>query len=547
MKSKSLIKRQKMFWLPPKGYRTLVSQGPEWLLRLYNIDQEQLTALLQNKTNREYLAHYQYQGKSLSNKITKTDEGYIWHDFLQHFGNVLKGKIPNAGWHFRMLADNLVNLIRSYTNNAIVYRLLKENDNKINAELWKKINKRGLYTHFSLLRCYQNSDKDNLPFPDHKTFVMDFSISDKQFFKFNPETLECQIHVYTRQEAKQKGLSKEDEWKSFSIYLLPYIRQQFTGKVAKPQFVKYHNEDKLLCCLPYVVKPIKHPEFDNILGVDLGKVKPYSATAIYHNGQISNEYIPSHELMRVKQKIQRINRHLNNLYAKQKEGVEPSTQRQKQRAIDIYNDKQKRSRLKNKYAWLIANEVIQIALTEHCFLIKLENLSWLLAKGGKWNFQEIQGRIKELAYLNGISVRNVNPAYTSEEHPFTKEKGKPSGRKICFNDGTWYDRDNLADINIATRKPHGKKSKRIHLRHNQTIRVHRHSRRKHNLLTKQEALIALNKKSKRIHQIVVFCQDQLLEINANACLGFVNNLLPKNYFKCSKATNYYDLSQLLQH
>ena len=76
-----------MFWLPPKGYRTLVSQGPEWLLRLYNIAQEQLTALLQNKTNREYLAHYQYQGKSLSNKITKTDEGYIWHDFLQHFGN----------------------------------------------------------------------------------------------------------------------------------------------------------------------------------------------------------------------------------------------------------------------------------------------------------------------------------------------------------------------------------------------------------------------------------------------------------------------------
>ena len=547
MKDKSLIKRQKMFWLPPKSYRTLKTQGSEWLLVLYNIDQDQLTALLQSKAVRDYLANYKYKDQPLNKKIAKTDEGFIWHDLLQHFGNVLKGKVPNAGWHFRMLADNLVNLMKGYTNNAAVYQLLKANKNKINKKLWDQIDEQGLYATSFLLECYQNSDKDELPFPDHKRFVMDFSISDKQFFKFNPDTLECQIHIYSHQEAKRKGLSKEEEWKHFDLYLLPYIRKQIKGKIAKPQFVKDHHEEKLICCIPYEVRPDKHPEFDNILGVDLGKVKPYSATAVYHDGQISNEYVPSREIMRIQRKIRKINRHLSCLYAKKKDKAKPSTRRQKQRAVDIYNDQQKRTRLKEKYAWLIANEVVQVALAEHCFLIKLENLSWLLSTGGKWNYQEIQRRIKELAYLNGISVRNVNPAYTSKKHPFTKEKGKPSGRKIIFSDGTWYDRDNLADINIAARKPRGKKNKKIHLRHKQTVRVHRHSRRKHNLLTKKEALIALNKKSQRIHQIVVFCSNQLRVLNANACSGFVNNLLPRKYFVCSKVTSYYDLSQLLQH
>lgn len=547
MKSRSAVKRQKMFWLPPKGYRTLVTQGPEWLLALYNIDQDQLTALLQNKEVRNYLANYRYNGQKLSKKISKTDEGKIWQEFLHHFGNILKGKIPNAGWHFRMLADNLVNLIKSYTNNAAVYQLLKANNNKIDKKFWQQIDEQGLYTRSNLLKNYQDSDKDELPFPDHKRFVMDFSISDKQFFRFDSDTLECSIHIYSHQEAKKRGLSKEEEWRPFKLYLLPYIREQFKGKVAKPQFVKMHHEEKLLCCIPYEVAPIRHQDFDNILGIDLGKVKPYSATAIYHDGQISNEYVPSREIMRIQRKIRKINRHLNCLYAKRKDKATPSTVRQKRRAVDIYNDKQKRTRLKEKYAWLIANEVVQVAIAEHCFLIKLENLSWLRSQGGKWNFNEIQERIKELAYLNGISVRNVNPAYTSEEHPFTKEKGKPSGRKIIFNDGTWYDRDNLADINIAARKPRGKKNKKIHLRHKQTVRVHRHSRRKHNLLTKKEALIALNKKSQRIHQIVVFCSNQLRELNVSACLGFVNNLLPRKYFVCSKVTSYYDLCQLLQH
>lgn len=139
MKSRSAVKRQKMFWLPPKGYRTLVTQGPEWLLALYNIDQDQLTALLQNKEVRNYLANYRYNGQKLSKKISKTDEGKIWQEFLHHFGNILKGKIPNAGWHFRMLADNLVNLIKSYTNNAAVYQLLKANNNKIDKKFWQQI------------------------------------------------------------------------------------------------------------------------------------------------------------------------------------------------------------------------------------------------------------------------------------------------------------------------------------------------------------------------------------------------------------------------
>ena len=532
MKSRSLMKREKLFRLTPKEYRMEVGQGPDWLIPIYDKDQQALNNILSKESNRDYLAHFTYQNKAVTGHLTKISEGYIWRIFLKHFGNTLKGVVPNAGWHMRMIFDNLVNLLKSYSNNAAVYQMLKKNDNKINSTLWNEIYKSNYHTTWGQLRTYQNKKDDALPFPDKKIFVMDYSISDRQMFQIDKSSLECKFHIFSTKEAKALKLSKDQEWRSFKIYLFPYIRKQLTGRFANPQFVK--KDDKFICCLPYQVKHDFHPDFNNILGADLGKVKPFSATVIYKDGRISNEYVCSKRTMKLSQKIKALSKRISLLYTKKDacaslyKDDQPHTLRQQRRNIDLENVKKKRTRVKKEYAWLIANDLIQIALKEHVFLIKMENLSWLLSKGGKWNFNEIQKRVKELAYLNGIAVETISPKYTSEEHPFTKEKGSPSGRNIVFADKTRRDRDNLAGINIACRKKGKKKSKKIHLCHNQTVKLHYQSRKRQNLLAKKSLQTLNFKKSNRVHKIVVLSlkplQPRLKALRFSVCQGFVNNL-----------------------
>lgn len=80
--------------------------------------------------------------------------------------------------------------------------------------------------------------------------------------------------------------------------------------------------------------------------------------------------------------------------------------------------------------------------------------------------------IMSAAELAGIKVYLVNPSYSSQEHPISGERSKPGrDRVVRFSDGSEYDRDELAAINMAVRLRRGeraKKNRKIKLRDKHT-------------------------------------------------------------------------------
>lgn len=155
---------------------------------------------------------------------------------------------------------------------------------------------------------------------------------------------------------------------------------------------------------------------------------------------------------------------------------------------------------------------------------RVENLTWVNNMGGKWDFSQINTYLQYIAELNGITVVSVNPKYTSEEHPLTKELGLPEKRHIIFADLT-IDRDQLAGLNIAIRKTKIKPNKVIR---RQVTRGSHVSRRKLNYLYKKSYNLVNAKKN----YIVTFLGDQvkanyaftITKITKNICNNIDNNL-----------------------
>lgn len=92
--------------------------------------------------------------------------------------------------------------------------------------------------------------------------------------------------------------------------------------------------------------------------------------------------------------------------------------------------------------------------------VKLENLSWLEARGGKWNFSDIQDTIHQVLSALGIAVYKVNPQNSSQVDPFTDKRITHSGRNAHVSVGV-RDRDYLASLELTKRpgKKYRKKDK----------------------------------------------------------------------------------------
>ena len=92
--------------------------------------------------------------------------------------------------------------------------------------------------------------------------------------------------------------------------------------------------------------------------------------------------------------------------------------------------------------------------------VKLENLSWLESRGGKWNFSDIQDTIHQVLSALGIAVYKVNPKDSSQVDPFTDKRITHSGRNAHVSVGV-RDRDYLASLELTKRpgKKYRKKDK----------------------------------------------------------------------------------------
>lgn len=261
-------------------------------------------------------------------------------------------------------------------------------------------------------------------------------------------------------------------------------------KVSKP-VVTISNNQLYLRYTAYTEIPPKPGE--NILGVDLGKIKPFSATAINIGGYYSQELIHSRELERIKTKIDRIQQHKNNVYDK----IERIQKLEPNRKLEVLETeyvrlRNKNTTLKEHLSWLSARDITTHAINNNCGTIRVEDLSWLDAKGGKWQHSTIQQKLEHAAACNGITLEKVDSYNTSWEFPEEYETNPPP--KASFNPktrlltspktGEKVDKDRAAGVAIACR-PRKSRKRRERERNRQRVIQPKKCRDKHHSTPKR--------------------------------------------------------------
>ena len=478
-------------------FRMYKTKGPDLLLPLYNILQRELDRILATPTYVEALSKIEFKYKDGNGEVKSKLNGMLWREIHEIIGASLNDKVPDA-WYVRILYHNIINLLKSRQEQVKIYEILKSNQYKIDSTLRDKLAQEKLYPANAYLEILANS-KAMPALPKRKTFILDFSVSDKQMFRVGRNSNVYEIKIYNRKEVKSHNL--ETGWISFEMYLPTYIRESFTGKTAKPQFYWDNNKDEFVCAIPCEIKKLPN-EYENVMGVDLGKIKIYSATVIRKDGSISDEYIPTEELQNLVGKLKRMNQHIKSVYEKRKRSSKYGnfTERQARRKLDYKRSRNKRTKLQFAIARLVAVEVVNIAIKEECKEIHLENLTWVKSSGGKWNFSKVQACIEEVAELFSIKIVKVSAKNSSKTNPVTLELGKISNRDVFFKDGQKVDRDQLAGLNLALREPKKVKQRKIKtLNVRDSVVTKRQSRRFNNYLMKKSVMSEIKSKRK-IHK-----------------------------------------------
>ena len=478
-------------------FRIYKTKGPDLLLPLYNILQGELNRILSTPTYVEALSKIEFKYKNEKGEEHSKLNGVLWREIHEIIGDSLKGKVPDA-WYIRILYHNIISLLKSRQEQIKIYEILKSNQYKINNTLRDKLAQEKLYPTNSYLENLAAA-KDMPVLPKRKTFILDFSVSDKQMFRVGKNSNAYEIKIHSKKEVKAYNL--ETGWISFEMFLPTYIRESFTGKTAKPQFYWDYNKEEFVCAIPCEIKKLPN-EYENVMGVDLGKIKVYSATIVRKDDSISDEYVPTEELQNLVNKLKRMNQHIKSVYEKKKRSSKYGnfTERQTRRKLDYKRSKNKRTKLQLAIARLVAVEIVNIAIKEQCKEIHLENLSWVKSSGGKWNFSQVQACIEEVAELFGIKVVKVGTKNSSKTNPVTLEIGTVSKRDVIFSNGQKIDRDQLAGLNLALREPKKSQQRKIKtLNIRNSVVIQRQSRRFNNYLMKKSVVPEIKSKRK-IHK-----------------------------------------------
>lgn len=474
-------------------WRTYKGKMPEQLVPLYEILQEELNYVLSNNDIRNKILHEVDYSKH---------KGDILTQYAKLFGNALQDRpnwdnIANKAWYFRMLAENVRRTYESLQEKYTIYTCLKENNFNIDDQLYATLRSKKIYASAGNFRnIIRQAKNGSVPaLPRCQKFVMDYSVSAKQnCLKLDNKTFKLRVGL---------GTSDED-YVIYHIDLPSSLRLNLTSNCAKPRFYK-NNQGNYVADLVYEVKVESNNLDKNVLGVDLGKIKLYSASVLYQDGSVGPENIQSRSLSRMQDKLEKLYSERSFIYCKQERsrGYTSANSKFNSRITHLEGINSKITRIKDHAAKLIANELVELAKANSCDTIVMENLHWLDSTGGKWNHAMIQAKVKEIAELYGIKLELVNCAKSSSTHPVTGEVGKTSNRTVKFSDGSTLDRDHLASVNIATRV------KRSHLTPNKinkstkTPRKFKRTRSHKEVLADMKAYIEA-KKNRADTEIVVF-------------------------------------------
>lgn len=415
---------------------------PEELVPLYDFLNKEYNRILSNQD-------FMKKIKELDPTIPRGD---YWKALRNIIGNDFQHwKLGANAWYARMIFENIRRLAASGLERRTVFVFLIKHNCKSSKEFWEELHNNNCYPTIGVVRNVQREidNGDFTEIPTEATFVMDFStVSDK--------AIEKKIS-----ENRWLFRLNETKWLDLEILLPNNVRKQATGKIAKPRFVKRKRNGQYIGCVSYELATEKPPNSSKIMGVDLGKVKPFSACVVDENGDVSVEYLASKKVVRLIEKFDYIEQNIGLLKAKQSrcQSLVKSV-RYDRRETEIEQLRLKRRNLRTEIVRLLAFDIVSVALKEKVREIHVEDLSWLESRGGRWNHSEILRVLEDEAIIHGLKVVKVNASYSSVSSPFDGEIGIENGRKVRFSDGWEEDRDVLSDVNLACRCSEKEKNKK---------------------------------------------------------------------------------------
>ena len=200
--------------------------------------------------------------------------------------------------------------------------------------------------------------------------------------------------------------------------------------------------------IPY--KPKTEVVEGRTLGVDLG-IK-YPAYMCLNDDTYKREHIGSiDDFLRIREQMQDRRRKLQHDLKFIKGG---KGRNKKMQALDRLRDKEKN--FATTYNHMISKNVVEFAKKNQCEYINMEKLT----KDGfnnailrNWSYYQLQQYIEYKAEREGIKVRYIDPAYTSQTCArcghVDKENRQTQEKFICTKCGFELNADHNASINIA--------------------------------------------------------------------------------------------------
>lgn len=186
------------------------------------------------------------------------------------------------------------------------------------------------------------------------------------------------------------------------------------------------------------------------LGVDLGIATP-AYVCLSDNIYIRSGFGSANDFFRIRQQMKSRRRSLYKSLSLVKGG---KGRKKKLQAINSLRDKERN--FAKTYNHQLSYKIVKFAKDNGCEFINLEHLT----KNGfedailsSWSYYELQNMIKYKAEREGIKVRYVDPAYTSQtcsKCGHVDKENRPTQAKFkCINCGLELNADHNASINIA--------------------------------------------------------------------------------------------------
>ena len=185
-------------------------------------------------------------------------------------------------------------------------------------------------------------------------------------------------------------------------------------------------------------------------GVDLGIATP-AYVCLSDNTYIRSGFGSANDFFRIRQQMKSRRRSLYKSLSLVKGG---QGRKKKLQAINSLRDKERN--FAKTYNHQLSHKIVKFAKDNKCEFINLEYLT----KDGfenrilsSWSYYELQNMIEYKAEREGIKVRYVDPAYTSQtcsKCGHVDKENRPTQAKFkCINCGLELNADHNASINIA--------------------------------------------------------------------------------------------------